>query len=100
MDRRPELIWTICAFEFKRSVCCGKATGGKARGRQFGANLVLPYVVRKVHIFARAVEVFCEVEASIFTATSSSSFASHHYIVIKCHLSTGPPSSTTVMITI
>ena len=56
--REPELTWTICAFEFKRSVCCGKATGGKARGRQFGANLVLPYVVRTVHIFAWAVEAF------------------------------------------
>ena len=30
----PNLTWTDCAFEFKQSVCCGKATGGKAPGRQ------------------------------------------------------------------
>ena len=46
--REPELTWTDCAFEFKQSVCCGKATGGKACGGANGANLVLPYAVRTV----------------------------------------------------
>ena len=81
--REPELTWTVCAFEFKRSVCCGKATGGKARGRQFGANLVLPYVVRTVHIFAWSVEAFSWNGSIHFHSNLDIRVCLTPYIVIK-----------------